>query len=136
MPPSMPRQKRHAMPLKPSDYERIRWLAKRRLHAHFPRIRQSLHRIQSAAADNSNVYRIAMLRPISAALFFRHVNPPAPARLQIDRRVAANMADGTFASCVKIASASVRAISGIQRFLFSSVCIGYRSYPMIHGKGT
>jgi hypothetical protein len=54
MPAAVPRQKRNALSLKRTKHYGIRRLAERRSHANLARIRQSIHRIESAPANDSN----------------------------------------------------------------------------------
>src|SRR3569833_1064182 len=51
----MPRQKRNLAPFQLAEHERIRRIAKRRLHTLFMNIRKTGHGVEPAAADNPNL---------------------------------------------------------------------------------
>src|SRR5215469_8896616 len=51
---SMPSQKRNALSLESTQRNGVRRIAKRRLDAHFARVGDAVHRIESTAADDSD----------------------------------------------------------------------------------
>ena len=129
VPATMPRQKCHPLPLQCANHDRVRRIAKGRFHSHFAGVGQTVHVIQTTAADNSDLYRLFfvsarrrrfLIRFWHAQSTFVGSASSAPSR---SRKYAA----GFLASCAKIASQPSFTASGIHFFLFSSVVIGYKS---------
>src|SRR5487761_396463 len=72
----MPRQECNAFPFERPNHKCVRWIAKWRFHAHFLRVSQSCHRVQAAAADDSNPHVFAGGFFSRALLSFCHFASP------------------------------------------------------------
>src|SRR5579864_9227230 len=60
---AMAREKRDALPFERANYKCVGRIAERRLHANVARAAESCHRIETAAADDSDAHWLARRAP-------------------------------------------------------------------------